>query len=315
MVKSRGKVEMLSNTQWIGVMATLSVALLATVTQIMLSRFKKRAEHELEQVRADLQRLQESERLRRQYFTPLLKTSEELYNKLNDFVANSERSLPLLCGYREKINSLKSIKEVICTPPATYLTSILYQFAKFWACIEAIKRDFGIMELSSGDESRAFYCRIRQTAAVFSSGRLHHGIRINESDILRFEGRILGGAQVLIGESILSKDRNGSECLFYYEFCRRLVTDEEFKNGFSPLINFLEDLKICAIDDKNTEFDFRWAKVVIFGFFLRGLVEELDSANIVSLLPEFQKYESIFLENSKILKENINYFREAYPDP
>lgn len=306
---------MLSNTQWIGVMATLSVALLATVTQIMLSRFKKRAEHELEQVRADLQRLQESERLRRQYFTPLLKTSEELYNKLNDFVANSERSLPLLCGYREKINSLKSIKEVICTPPATYLTSILYQFAKFWACIEAIKRDFGIMELSSGDESRAFYCRIRQTAAVFSSGRLHHGIRINESDILRFEGRILGGAQVLIGESILSKDRNGSECLFYYEFCRRLVTDEEFKNGFSPLINFLEDLKICAIDDKNTEFDFRWAKVVIFGFFLRGLVEELDSANIVSLLPEFQKYESIFLENSKILKENINYFREAYPDP
>jgi hypothetical protein len=305
-----------SDSQWIGLISTVAVALLATVTQIMLSRFKRSAEQEIEHLRDDLRRIQESAKLRRQYSTPFLKASEDLYNKLNDIVSNRHRVLSYLEGLPSTINSLSSVGDILRSPKATYLTSMLYQFARFWASIEAIKKDFGVIELASQTETKALHARIRQTVAVFPSGRLHRGLNINSENRLKYEGRILGGAQVLIAESILAKDRQASECISYYEFCQKLVTDKDFRESLSPLIDLLGDLKeATSIDSTTKSLDFRWAKIIVFGSVLRDLIEVLDGARIVSLLPEFKDYEEKYLNANQTLKQNLLYFKEAYPDP
>ena len=107
------------------------------------------------------------------------------------------------------------------------------------------------------------------------------------------------------------------ECISFYEFCQKIAADEDFRQSLSPLLDFLSSLEeVHGIDYSNaSDVDFRWAKLILFASYLRKLVKQIDSAKVIVLLPELEKYEQDYLAEHGKLQQNIQYFEEAYPDP
>ena len=216
---------MLIQPEWLGLITAIGAAALTVVGQIILFLFNKRSKEEIEEFKKDaakemeflnmqLRRLEEVDKLKRRYSTPLLKSAEELYNKLNDIVRNRDRVLRFFEKLPGRVvDDIRSMGDVLSSPTSIYLTSILYLFARYFANVEAIKKDVGLLQLASDEETKALQRRLRQTVAVFFSGRLHNKIEIRQPGRLKHEGRILEGAQVLIGESMLKKDNGSHECL------------------------------------------------------------------------------------------------------
>lgn len=306
----------MTDPQLLTVASTLAVALLAMVTQFMLLRFKKKAEQELEHLRNEFQRLQESAELKKQYSMPLLKASEDLYNKLNGILGKGKTDYRYLKNLPTEIDSLESVGNIRGSVQATYLTSVLYQFVRFWACIEAIRRDIGIIKLSSRKRTRDLHARTRQVVAVFPSGRLHKGLTVRPDDPSRYKGLILEGAQILIAESVLIEGLRPSKCISYTQFCEKLVGDEDFRKSLLPLMQLLGNLvKVEKFDEDTGKLDFRWSKLLIFSKFLRELISALDEDEVVSLLKELEAAVAEHLRSNEILDKNLKYFKKAYPDP
>ena len=302
--------------EWIGFVTAVIAAVIAAASQIMLFQFRSRAEKELEYLRVQFRRLEEVDKLRRRYSTPLLKSAEELYNKLNDVVKNQDRALHYLEKLPGSVVDIRSMGDVLSSATSIYLTSILYLFARYFASVEAIKKDVGLLQLATEEETKALQLCLRQTVAVFFSGRLHNNFKIRQEHRLKYEGRILEGAQVLIGESMLREQNGLHECISYYEFCHKIADDEDFRRCLSPLLSFLSGLEeVSGINSESSDVDFRWAKLIVFTSFLRKLVEQIDSAKVVMLLPELKEYEQDYLAKHRELQENIQYFKGAYPDP
>lgn len=315
--------------EWLGLITAIIAALLTIVGQIILfllnkraekriEEFKKQAAKDLEFLGLQIKRLEEVDKLKRRYSTPLLKSAEELYNKLNDVVKSRNRVL----GFFEKLpgavtEEITSMGDVLSSPTRVYLTSILYLFARYFAGVEAIKKDVGLLQLASDEETKALQLRLRQTVAVFFSGRLHSGFKIRKPNRLKHEGRILEGAQVLVGEAMLKEANGAHECISFYEFCQRIAADENFRQSMTPLLDFLGGLEETAeVDFSNaSDVDFRWSKLIVFASFLRKLVRQIDTAEVVMLLPELGEYEQEYLEKHNDLQGNILRFKEAYPDP
>jgi hypothetical protein len=302
--------------EWIGFVTAVIAAVIAAASQIMLFQFRSRAEKELEYLRVQFRQLEEVDKLRRRYSTPLLKSAEELYNKLNDVVKNRDRALHYLEKLPGSVVDIRSIGDVLSSATSIYLTSILYLFARYFASVEAIKKDVGLLQLATEEETKALQLCLRQTVAVFFSGRLHNNFKIRQGHQLKYEGRILEGAQVLIGKSMLREQNGLHECISYYEFCHKIADDEDFRRCLSPLLGFLSGLEeVSGIKSESSDVDFRWAKFIVFTSFLRKLVEQIDSAKVITLLPELKEYEQNYLAEHRELQENIQYFKEAYPDP
>lgn len=302
--------------EWIGFVTAVIAAIIAAASQIMLFQFRNRAEKELEHLRAQFRRLEEIDKLKKRYSMPLLKSAEELYNKLNDVVNNRDFVLHYLEKLPGKVVDIRSMGDVLSSATSIYLTSILYLFARYFASVEAIKKDVGLLQLATEEETKALQLRLRQTVAVFFSGRLHNNFKIRQEHRLKYEGRILEGAQVLIGESMLREQNGLHECISYYEFCHKIAGDEDFRQCLSPLLGFLSGLEeVSGINSESSDVDFRWAKLIVFASFLRKLVEQIDSAKVVMLLPELKEYGQNYLAEHRELQENIQYFKEAYPDP
>jgi hypothetical protein len=315
-------------TEWLALITAIVAAVITIIGQVVLFFFNRKRDVEIEKIKKEaaedkeflirrVKQLEEVDRLKRRYSTPLLKSAEELYNKLNDMVKNRERvlgqfgKLPAIV-----VNEINSIGDVLSSRTKIYLTSILYLFARYFANVEAIKKDLGLLQLASDKETRALQSRLKQSTAVFFSGRLHRGIDIRVPDRSIFEGSILEGAQVLIGESMLNKVEGSHECISYYEFCHKIGTDEDFRQSLSPLLHLLSNLESSDIDYSNASgVDFRWAKLILFGSFLRELVKEIDTAEVITLLPEFEEYEQKHLMVQEVVQNNLRYFKEAYPDP
>jgi hypothetical protein len=302
--------------EWIGFVTAVIAAIIAAVSQIMLFQFRSRAEKELEYLRVQFKQFEEIDKLKRRYSTPLLKSAEELYNKLNDVVRNRDRVLRYFEKLPGSVVDIRSMSDVLSSATSIYLTNILYLFARYFASVEAIKKDVGLLQLATEEETKALQLRLRQTVAVFFSGRLHHNFTIRQPHRLKYEGRILEGAQVLIGESMLKEENGLHECVSYYEFCHKIASDEDFRQCLSPLLDFLSGLEeVSGIDSESPDVDFRWVKLIVFASLLRSLVEQIDSAKVVTLLPELKEYEQNYLAGHRGLQENIQYFKKAYPDP
>jgi hypothetical protein len=298
------------------IIAAIPGALIAAVSQIMQSYNGKKAQHEIEHLKAKITELTEIDKLKKRYSIPLLKSAEELYNRLNDLIAYSHRSLSYFKELPSSIAEIRSLGEILSSPSKIYLTSTLYFFARYFGSVEALKKDIGLLRLASDVETKAFHLRLRQTVAVFFSGRLHYKIRIRQDDRLKHEGRILEGAQILIGEMMLRQKQGLHQCISFHEFCSKIATDQDFRLCLSPLLNLLSGLKDTFDTDLNSsEIDFRWTKFIIFSSFLRNLIEQIDDAKVVNLLPEMQQYAQKYFGKHKALIERIDYFRAAYPDP
>jgi hypothetical protein len=249
---------------------------------------------------------------------PLLKSAEELYNKLNDIIRNRGRALEFFKSLPDAVaNEIASIGDVLSSSKKVYLTHVLYLFARYFASVEVIKKDVGLLQLASDEETKAFQRRLKQTVAVFFSGRLHKGFAIRNSDRLKYQGRILEGAQVLIGESMLKLVGDALECISFYEFCQKIAADDDFRQSLFPLLGFLSDLEEVSDVDYSSasDVDFRWAKLVLFASFLRQLVKEVDTAGVIALLPELEESEQELRSKHVELERNILHFKEAYPDP
>jgi hypothetical protein len=320
---------MVIQLEWLGLITAVIAAVLTVIGQIILfslnkrsqreiEEFKKQAIKEMELLSLQLRQLEEIDKLRRRYSTPLLKSTEELYNKLNDIIVrNRDRVLGFFEELPVEIDRIGTIGDVLKSRTRIYLTSVLYLFARYFAGVEAIKKDVGLLQLASDEETKAFQLRLKQTVAIFYSGRLHDNIKIRKPDRLKHEGRILEGAQVLIGESMLKKENGSHECISFYEFCQKIAADEDFRQSLSPLLDFLGGLeKVQSINYfEATDVDFRWVKLILFASFLRKLVEQMDSAKVVMLLPELEQYEQEYLTEHSSLQRNIQFFKEAFPDP
>lgn len=285
-----------------------------SIVAIVLHTIKSKTDSKIERLKSDLQQLQESIHLRKEYSNPLLKSAEELYNKLNDIVNHRKRTLGYFNNLSNTILSISSVGDVLESARLTYLTNVFYNFVQFWASAEAIKKDLGLFELSSEKESKDLQSRLKRTLAIFPTGRLHKGLRIRKDHRMKYEGRILSGAATLMAEAILRDDRNGLECITFYEFCIKVAKDPEFRVCLTPLMKFLDGLEeIPTIDPAKDEIDFRWAKLLIFGSHLRDLIQTLDRFKLVTLLPEFELYETDFLESNPILVQNQAEFESTYP--
>lgn len=76
-----------------------------------------------------------------------------------------------------------------------------------------------------------------------------------------------------------------------------------------PIIRLLEDLEETVLtDSKNEEVDFRWTKLMIFAFYLRKLIKQIDTESVVKILPEIEEYENIIFDKNKIILDNIRAF-------
>jgi len=243
-----------------------------------------------------------------------MRACESLYNKINDIIKHRDRVLRYFQGLSDRLDSITSSGDIVKSAQLTYLTTVLYQFCEFWAATEAIRKDLRLIEFSSAEQTTEFYLRLRQTLAVFPSGRLHRHLKVEESMLLKYEGRILSGATTIISECILQDDRDGLQFMPLCTFCSQIASDQEFQACLSPLVQFLEDLvEYTQYDEQNTAVDFRWAKLILFSSYLRKLILVLDDTNSIALLPELEEYERVLVESNPKLAENIAFFEEAYP--
>ena len=213
----------------ITIIAGVIAAMIATVTSLLI-QYRLR-QHE------------ETDKLQKGYLTPLLISAWELYNKLNDVVKNRTRVLSYFNGLSSTMNNVNSLGDVLSTPTMIYLSSVLYLFARYFANVEAIKKDVGLLQLMNDKETRALQLRLRQTVAVFFSGRLHEGFSILSDNRLRYQGTILEGEQVLVGELMLKQERGLHRCISFYEFCHKITNDTDFRQSLSPIVSFLGDLE------------------------------------------------------------------------
>jgi len=263
-----------------------------------------------------LRRIKKSEKiskLKEKYSNPLLKASEELYNKINDVIKNRNQEFPLsafhnLSSYQMDI---KTTIEIIQSTRKIYLAQFIYLFARFFGAVELIKRELGFVKLASDKETREFHKYLKRVVASLYSGRLLKGYKIKEDNEknMKFHGRIIDGAQVLIGESMISINKSSYELISFSGFCNKYVSDEEFKKTLFPIIRFLEDIKETVLtDSRNEEVDFRWTKLIIFASYLRKLIKQMDTESVVKLLPEIEEYENIILYKNKIILDNIKAF-------
>lgn len=281
-----------------------------------LESIKKQTITETEHLKIELKHMEESELLKRKYTLPLLKAAEDLYNKLNDVVQNHEKVLPNFKSLSEEVANMNSVSQILSSPVKIYITSMIYLFARYFEAIEIIKIDVGFLKFDTDIETKALQLRIRQTTATFSSNRLHNNIHIREPNQLKYHGKILEGAQILIGEWMMQNRKEGRKLTSYYDFCECLVSDKNYQKMLTPIIDFLSDLQVTPnISSDSTEVDFRWAKIIYFTYFLKTLITEIDSARAVELLPELEMIKDQYWYINPILKENLTYFVRAYPNP
>ena len=232
--------------QWI---TPITVVVLSTVGAIMLHVIKSKTDWKIEHLKNELQQLQNSIQLRRGYSNPLLKSAEELYNKLNDIVYHRKRTLGYFKNLSKTILSINSVGDIFESARLIYLTNVLYNFIQFWANAEAIKKDLGLFESSSEKESKDLQNRLKQILAIFPTGRLHKNLKIRGDHRMKYEGRILTGAATLMAEAILKDNRDGPECITFHEFCIKVAKDPDFRVCLTPLLEFLDGLEEIQIID------------------------------------------------------------------
>jgi len=299
-------------TEQIGFIAACVAAIAAIIAAVVAAK----AQQGVERMKVQFRHFEEIETLKRRYSTPLLKSAEELYNKLNDVVRNRFRTCRYFTKLPDSIVNIRSIGDVLSSDTTVYLASVLYLFARYFASIEAIKKDVGLLQLASDEETRALQRRLRQTVAVFFSGRSLKDFKIREAHSLKYRGVIMEGAQVLIGESMLIEKDGTHECISFYEFCSKIATDKDFRQCLSPLFNFLGGLQeVRGITYESDDIDFRWPKLIIFASFLRELIRQIDIAKVMTLLPELEQYEQKYIAEHDDIRKNLEGFRVAHPDP
>jgi len=278
-----------------------------------IQKLKNESSKEIEYLKNELIKSEKIENIRQKYSIPLIKTAEELHNKLNDIVKDHERVLKYFADLTTRLSAIKSMENILKSATNIYVTNIFYLFARYFAIIEIIKKEFGLLKLASDEETKSFYKYARSTVAVFFSNSLFKKLSIDNTDEIKFQGKILEGAQTLLGESILSQTNDRFQIMSYYEFCRKITTDEDFINCFDPLKVFFENLKFVPdIETTSEKVDFRWAKILFFAYFLRLLVEKVDNTNAITLLPEIIIEEKKYFKKNQILNENLEQFKKRY---
>ena len=286
------------------VIASIIAAAIALVAQIMVMRLHRK-----------VKKSEDIAKIKERYSNPLLKASEELYNKINDIVKNRKKDYPLHAfeNLTSKLNDIQNISDIFESANNIYLSQIIYLFARFFGAIELIKKQLGFIKLASDEETQVFHKSLKRAAAVFYSGRFHSGFKIIKDKNMKYHGRIIDGAQVLIGETMILKSQDSFELITFTDFCKKLVIEQEFKKILLPIIIFLDNLKDIEINyDDKKEVDFRWTKLIIFASNLRSLIKQIDTSSVVELLPETEKYEKEILKKSTQVSKNIIEFEKAY---
>ena len=260
--------------------------------------------------------LERAEEAKGRFSTPLAESAQVLHNKLNSILCTPRTYVGNFSDLGTSLASCTSIGVVLEQTKLLYIVGVLYAFANFLGNVVALRRNLGRVRLGSPEEVEALYLRVRQTQAVFWTGRLHEGFPVRDVQRTKYRGTILGPAQILIGEAVVQETPQGHTPVSLYEFCSRLLPDDDFRRSFRPLVNLFGDLERIPPDqyEKASADDMRWGKLVLFTRFLRKLVREAEPNLAKTLLPELGEQQKLYLDKGRV-KANIDEFKQAYPDP
>lgn len=243
----------------------------------------------------------------------LLEAAKELYNKLNDIVRNHKRVLLYFNNLSTRLNKIKTMKDILSSPSNIYIINIFYHFARYFALIEITKKEYGFLSFATDKETKSFYLNLNRSVAIFQTNRLYHELSIrDDGKLLKYQGKILAGAQTLIGESLLLKHDNHYEYKSFYQFCENIIIDKNYLYCFLPLIDFFENLKVIKYIKKDMQnIDFRWAKILFFSYYLRQFIDKEDRQKVLKLLPELKDIFENFLNDNQILKIKFKDFENS----
>lgn len=314
MFKRGLEVKMLS-----AIIAAFITGVAGIITGVIATIKAHKSQVEVTHLKEQLRKAKEVEKRKERFSTPLLKVSEELYNKINDVVRNRNKKYPLKLfqDLPFKLKKLNRFNKIPGSVSYVYRTRFIHLFAQFFGAAKLIEEDLGFLKLQSDEETSEFHECFKKSLAVFYSGKLRDEFRIRKDKNMKYHGRIIDGSQILIGESMLTISDNPPKVISFWEFCQRYVSDKQFKANISPIIAFLEDLEVVELestDDDLDDIDFRWTTLILFADYLRKLIEQIDSSKVVRLFKDTQKYATYLFEKSNKLKKNIEKFDKHYKE-
>ena len=176
------------------------------------------------------------------FTTPLIRSSDSLERRINNFVRNIEDQWFETDEY--------------------YRLSTLYVFGEHLGWIRIIERRFGFVPIEAVPNGKRFSTRLN---GIFRALTSHGYFRTGDTAGVTASAlpRLMLTA---IGEAMTATDRES--VLEFTDFARRYVTDEQFARWFADLDSFLRRAHPTEA--------YTWERLIIAGAELRALVEYLD---------------------------------------
>jgi hypothetical protein len=186
----------------------------------------------------------DTSRLVKMYTTPLVRATESLERRLENFSANDGSA-----WYRDD---------------EYYRMSTLFVFAEYLGLIRTLEREFGFVPLESEERGRRLQQRLSGlfrslTSFAYFSGAADPA-RVEESSVPRFLLRAIGEA--------VSDSNNPRRTMEFTDFVLRYGSDPQFRRWFAELDAFLRSA--------SRRDDTRRQRVVATQANLRALLLELD---------------------------------------
>lgn len=296
-------------------------------------RHKQRVAEQREKEEAEQKRRAEIEeaeqrRLWQSFIKPLVKSSEQLINRINGLRAQIEdgkmRIMEKYLGnFFAEDGQLKTLKpgqsSIYVDDTATLHLRVLYCFSEWFAYVIALKRQLVLADHPSegyGRDLNEFAKRASQTLTtgdffpeIPGGGNSKLGQRVREVVQDRIGQATL---ELAVRRTETKKGTTTEICtppaIHDLEFVRRFAEDAEFRQILLPLIKYLSEMQIppqatdsrADLENYCTNPDYHnWHRLVVFLHFVKSFVEVADR----------EKY-SIITDNRLGIDALIGYLRE-----
>ena len=183
-----------------------------------------------------------------QYSRPILRAAESLERRINNFVLTYDKKWFDNDDY--------------------YRLSTLYQFGCFLGWVRILEYKVVFLEFEKSKKSREFNIRLNTVFKAFTGFEYFDGIDDFEAKDASTIPRLVLTA---IGELMIadSNQHNNISIIGFTTFVKHYENDDQYKQWFGYLKNFLSNLKLSSSD-------LRWDRLILIGAALRRLIWFLD---------------------------------------
>lgn len=239
----------------------------------------------------------------------LLKSSEELYNQINEFYLKRNKIPEYFRDIKRIFLKIRESSDFLYSEKDLYSIWTIYLFGKFFASSK-IFRDFMNKTSAQKEHLRKINHKLNRAMASLYSPELLGDDDERERDIKVFQA-----IQDYLGGSMLEEKYNDWEILSFYDFSLIVGQYENFRKAFAPFLDFLEGLNpnIEFEEKGDADVDLRWLRLIIFGSFLRELIVEINDQQESLLRNEIKNAKDRSIENGWIDYQNIELFKTIYP--